>query len=91
MGVLAVAPPQSRGPMAAGFGRSIIWTCRSRARGGQPARSWAYFFFFSPSETGFPAPKLAVAKTFGLSCLGFFTSLFPRLLLPFPITTSQVE
>lgn len=51
----------------------------------------AYLFFFSPSETGFAAPELAVAKTFGFSCFGFFTSLFPRLLLPFPITTSQFE
>jgi hypothetical protein len=34
---------------------------------------------------------LAVARTLGFSCFGFFTSLFPRLLLPFPITTSRVE
>jgi hypothetical protein len=34
---------------------------------------------------------LAVASTFGFSCFGFFASLFPRLLLPFPITTSKVD
>ena len=53
------------------------------------ARLSAYFFFFSPSETGFAAPELAVAKVLGFSCFGFLISLFPRLLLPFPITTSQ--
>lgn len=46
------------------------------------------YFFFSPSESGFVAPELAVAKTFGFSCFGFFVSLFPRLLSPFPITSS---
>ncbi|WP_209426370.1 hypothetical protein [Pararhodobacter sp. SW119] len=49
------------------------------------------YFFFSPSDIGFTAPELAVARTFGFSCFGFFASLFPRLLLPFPITTSKVE
>ena len=55
------------------------------------ARFSGYLPFFSPSETGFTAPELAVAKTLGFSCFGFFTSLFPRLLSPFPITSSQVD
>ncbi|MGI3213346.1 hypothetical protein ACROSR_19870 [Roseovarius tibetensis] len=46
--------------------------------------------FFAPSETGFSAPELAVAKVLGFSCFGFLTSLFPRLLSPFPITSSLV-
>ena len=56
---------------------------------GPLARSYDYLRFFSPSETGFASPELAVASVFGFSCLGFFTSLFPRLLLPFPIATSH--
>src|SRR5690606_30531477 len=43
------------------------------------------------SETGFAAPELAAARTLGFSCFGFFTSLFPRLLSPFPITSSLVD
>jgi hypothetical protein len=54
-----------------------------------PARGQAYLPFFSPSVTGFAAPELAVANTLGFSCFGFFASLFPRLLSPFPITSSQ--
>ena len=63
-------------------------------RSGEPfllARLLAYLPFFSPSDTGFTAPELAVASTLGFSCFGFFASLFPRLLLPFPITTSKIE
>ena len=55
------------------------------------ARISGYLPFFSPSESGFARPELAVAKTLGFSCFGFFTSLFPRLLSPFPITSSQVD
>lgn len=55
------------------------------------ARLSDYLPFFSPSETGFAAPELAVARTFGFSCFGFFASLFPRLLSPFPIASSQVD
>ncbi|MFW2541429.1 hypothetical protein ACN2XU_02220 [Primorskyibacter sp. 2E107] len=55
------------------------------------ARLLTYLRFFSPSETGFTAPEFAVARVLGFSCFGFFASLFPRLLLPFPIMTSQVK
>jgi hypothetical protein len=58
-----------------------VWRCGS----------WAQLFFFSPNETGFVAPELAVARTLGFSCFGFFASLFPRLLLPFPMTSSQAD
>ena len=41
------------------------------------------YFTFLPliSRGGFPARELAVAETFGFSCLGFLASLLPRLLL----------
>ena len=51
----------------------------------------AYLLFLDPRVTGVAAPEFAVARTFGFSCLGFFTSLLPRLLSPFPIISSQVE
>ena len=49
------------------------WGGRARV----PARRSAYFFF-SPRETGLPAPELAVARIFGVSFFGFLASLFPR-------------
>ncbi|WP_175483225.1 hypothetical protein [Salinihabitans flavidus] len=55
------------------------------------ARQSTYLTFVAPIETGFAAPVLAVAKVLDFSCFGFLISLFPRLLLPFPITTSHVE
>ena len=33
------------------------------------------------AKAGFPSKELAVAETFGFSCLGFLASLLPRLLL----------
>ena len=42
-------------------------------------------FFPVPILRGFPALESAVAETFGLTCLGFFASLLPRLLLPLDI------
>ncbi|MFT7448718.1 MAG: hypothetical protein ACI9LZ_003663 [Glaciecola sp.] len=52
--------------------------------------SGSYFTFFPPIESvGFPNPEFAVARTLALSCLGFLTSLFPRLLLPFDILISS--
>jgi hypothetical protein len=50
----------------------------------------AYLIFFPAMESaGFPTTEFAVAKTLVFSCLGFLTSLFPRLLLPFDILISS--
>jgi hypothetical protein len=54
----------------------------------RPDASNGYLPFFSPKESGLSRPVPAAAAAFGFACLGFLTSLFPRLLLPFPITTS---
>jgi len=66
-------------------------TIRSKRASAKGSPDWTYLLFFSPSVSGLAAPELAVARTFGFSFFGFFTSLFPRLLSPFPITSSQVE
>ena len=42
-------------------------------------------FLPDPILSGFPAFESAVPETFGLTCLGFLASLFPRLLLPLDI------
>ena len=49
--------------------------------GRNPIR-FGYFTFLPPiASAGFPSSELAVAETFGFSCLGFLASLLPRLLL----------
>ena len=58
------------------FGKRVSGPCSARVK--------TYMSFFSPRETGLAAPELAVASVLGFACFGFFTSRFPRLLLPFP-------
>ena len=49
---------------------------------GRNPKRYDYFIFFPPiASAGLPSRELAVAETFGFSCLGFLASLLPRLLL----------